>query len=269
MPSSGPERLRAQRVLPIHDEYLAAVAEAMREEYLGIVDAGFLLQVDDPWLIEFLSGTRPSMDQRNVAPPTSTSKPSTTPCATSRPTRSGTTPATASTTARASTTSRCHGRAVHAADQRRGVLVRGRQPAPPARVRIWEDVELPDDQVLIPGFIGHATNYVEHRADRRVHRALRRHRRPRARHRRRRLRLLVAGVVPARGAPDGRQQLWSWPCDCPVERRLRITTRDRLARRCRWCRRRHGLAGLDAMCAVSPIRPAGSANSRATIAQSS
>ena len=27
----------------------------MREEYLGIVEAGFVLQVDDPWLIEYLT----------------------------------------------------------------------------------------------------------------------------------------------------------------------------------------------------------------------
>ena len=28
--------------------------------------------------------------------------------------------------------------------------------------RAWEDVDLPDDACLIPGLIGHATNYVEH-----------------------------------------------------------------------------------------------------------
>jgi len=28
--------------------------------------------------------------------------------------------------------------------------------------RVWEDVELPDDRVLIPGLISHATNVVEH-----------------------------------------------------------------------------------------------------------
>ena len=28
--------------------------------------------------------------------------------------------------------------------------------------RIWEDIKLPDDKILIPGLIGHATNYVEH-----------------------------------------------------------------------------------------------------------
>ena len=28
--------------------------------------------------------------------------------------------------------------------------------------RAWEDVDLPDDACLIPGLLGHATNYVEH-----------------------------------------------------------------------------------------------------------
>jgi 5-methyltetrahydropteroyltriglutamate--homocysteine methyltransferase len=28
--------------------------------------------------------------------------------------------------------------------------------------KIWSDIILPDDKVLIPGLIGHATNYVEH-----------------------------------------------------------------------------------------------------------
>jgi 5-methyltetrahydropteroyltriglutamate--homocysteine methyltransferase len=32
------------------EEYLGAIAEAMREEYQAIVDAGFLVQLDDPWL---------------------------------------------------------------------------------------------------------------------------------------------------------------------------------------------------------------------------
>ena len=44
-----------------------AVAEAMREEYLGIVDAGFILQVDDPWLIDMLSDPRRAVEDARVA----------------------------------------------------------------------------------------------------------------------------------------------------------------------------------------------------------
>jgi len=32
------------------EEYLYAIADAMRHEYLAIVEAGFLIQLDDPWL---------------------------------------------------------------------------------------------------------------------------------------------------------------------------------------------------------------------------
>ena len=28
--------------------------------------------------------------------------------------------------------------------------------------KIWKDISLPDDKVLIPGLLGHAQNYVEH-----------------------------------------------------------------------------------------------------------
>ncbi|HTS38939.1 MAG TPA: cobalamin-independent methionine synthase II family protein [Xanthobacteraceae bacterium] len=35
------------------DDYVFAIAEAMREEYKAIVDAGFLLQVDDPRLVSY------------------------------------------------------------------------------------------------------------------------------------------------------------------------------------------------------------------------
>jgi 5-methyltetrahydropteroyltriglutamate--homocysteine methyltransferase len=46
-----------------------AIAEAMRQEYLAIAGAGFLLQIDDPWLIEILSdpATAPEDRRGNAA----------------------------------------------------------------------------------------------------------------------------------------------------------------------------------------------------------
>jgi 5-methyltetrahydropteroyltriglutamate--homocysteine methyltransferase len=38
---------------PTQEEYLTALADAMHEEYQAIVDAGFLLQIDDPQLVTF------------------------------------------------------------------------------------------------------------------------------------------------------------------------------------------------------------------------
>src|SRR4029450_10288770 len=55
MPSTGPSGFGANEYYASHEEYLAAVAEAMREEYLAIVAAGLILQIDDPFLIDMLS----------------------------------------------------------------------------------------------------------------------------------------------------------------------------------------------------------------------
>jgi 5-methyltetrahydropteroyltriglutamate--homocysteine methyltransferase len=38
---------------PSDEAYVFAIAEAMREEYKAIVDAGFLLQIDDPFLVTY------------------------------------------------------------------------------------------------------------------------------------------------------------------------------------------------------------------------
>jgi hypothetical protein len=44
--------LAAEPALPSDEAYLEAIAEAMGEEYRAIVDAGFLLQIDDPDLAD-------------------------------------------------------------------------------------------------------------------------------------------------------------------------------------------------------------------------
>ncbi len=46
------------------EEYLYAVAEAMRTEYRAIVDAGFILQVDDPFLTQVFSDVALSAAER-------------------------------------------------------------------------------------------------------------------------------------------------------------------------------------------------------------
>lgn len=53
MPSASPasfERYQENRFYKSEEECLYALADAMREEYLGIIDAGFMLQIDDPRL---------------------------------------------------------------------------------------------------------------------------------------------------------------------------------------------------------------------------
>jgi 5-methyltetrahydropteroyltriglutamate--homocysteine methyltransferase len=53
MPAVSPgqiQRYHLNRHYRSDDEFLAAIGEAMREEYKAIIDAGFMLQIDDPHL---------------------------------------------------------------------------------------------------------------------------------------------------------------------------------------------------------------------------
>ncbi len=52
MPAVAPSGVGSNEYYGSDEEYLAAVGDALREEYLAIVDAGFILQIDDPWLTE-------------------------------------------------------------------------------------------------------------------------------------------------------------------------------------------------------------------------
>jgi 5-methyltetrahydropteroyltriglutamate--homocysteine methyltransferase len=54
IPALAPGTIELQRrneYYPTDEAYLFAIAEAMREEYRAIVDAGFLLQIDDPRVV--------------------------------------------------------------------------------------------------------------------------------------------------------------------------------------------------------------------------
>jgi 5-methyltetrahydropteroyltriglutamate--homocysteine methyltransferase len=43
------------------DEYVFALAEALRAEYLAVVEAGFILQIDDPGLVDWWDMIKPAM----------------------------------------------------------------------------------------------------------------------------------------------------------------------------------------------------------------
>ena len=57
---SNVETTTPNEYYPTQEAYVFAIAEAMREEYKAIVDAGFLLQVDDPFLVTYYI-TRPDL----------------------------------------------------------------------------------------------------------------------------------------------------------------------------------------------------------------
>ena len=162
MPSISPRGFGRNEYYANDAEYYAAVAEAMRTEYLGIVDAGFILQVDDPWLIEILSDPtlEPAARRQDAArhveilnhalrgiPPDKI---------------------------RLHT---CYG--LNHGPRLNDIPMREVLPfmlainagaysfevANPRHYHewhLWETVKLAPGKILIPGLLGHATNYVEH-----------------------------------------------------------------------------------------------------------
>ncbi len=162
LPSSGPSGFGRNEYFSSSAEYLYAVADAMREEYLAIVDAGFILQIDDPYLIEYLTapegewevkaqGAHEHIDALNHAlrgiPPEKVRHHT---CyglnhgpRLTDPPMSRVAPFMLKVNAGAYSFEVANPRHQH-------------------EYTIWEDIKLPDDKVLIPGLIGHANNYVEH-----------------------------------------------------------------------------------------------------------
>src|SRR5258708_10593057 len=63
MPAVAPSGVGRNEYYDSDEAYLFALAEALRTEYQAIVDAGFILQVDDPWLSELYSYSRLPKDE--------------------------------------------------------------------------------------------------------------------------------------------------------------------------------------------------------------
>ncbi|MGH2588429.1 MAG: cobalamin-independent methionine synthase II family protein [Dehalococcoidia bacterium] len=56
IPATAPRAVGSNRFYKTDEEYFEAAGEAMHEEYQAIADAGFLLQIDDPWLTQIYDG---------------------------------------------------------------------------------------------------------------------------------------------------------------------------------------------------------------------
>lgn len=147
-----------------HEQYVAAIAQAMREEYEAIVDAGFVLQIDCPDLAmsrhatfqdlsdaEFLKRAHFHIDVLNDA--------------------------VANVPANMLRIHVCwgnyegpHNRDIDLAKILRivlrskatGLSLEAANPRHEHEWAVWKDVSLPDDKVLLPGVIDTSTNYVEH-----------------------------------------------------------------------------------------------------------
>src|SRR5262245_15971190 len=57
VPAVAPSGVGANAYYRTEGEYLQTVAEALRAEYRAIVDAGFVVQIDDPFLTDLFSGS--------------------------------------------------------------------------------------------------------------------------------------------------------------------------------------------------------------------
>jgi 5-methyltetrahydropteroyltriglutamate--homocysteine methyltransferase len=163
MPSASPSGFGANRHYENDLAYELAVGEALREEYLAIVDAGFILQIDDPWLIEILSHDGHSTDaDRDRA---------------ARDHIEALNHALRDIPTDRIRLHTCYGLnhgprtndiAFHDVVPYMLMMNAGAYSFEVANPRhmhewkVWSEFTLPDDKVLIPGLIGHATNYVEH-----------------------------------------------------------------------------------------------------------
>jgi 5-methyltetrahydropteroyltriglutamate--homocysteine methyltransferase len=167
IPAVAPGTIELQRrntYYPTDEAYLFAIAEAMREEYRAIVDAGFVLQLDDPRVVTQYGMPDPApsiADYRKFA--------------------------------ELRVEAINHALAGIPSDRVRYHLYWGSWHGPHVtdvplkdivdivlRVRadaysveaanprhehewqVWEDVKLPDGKILIPGVVAHTTNLVEH-----------------------------------------------------------------------------------------------------------
>lgn len=157
------EHWMRNRYYPSDEAYLYAIADAMREEYQAIVDAGFLLQIDDPdlpdaWQIyphmsvpEYRKFAELRVEALNHAlrdiPPERVRL------------------------------HVCWGsyHGPHKYDiplkdivdlilkvRAEGYSIEASNPRHEHEWRVWEDVKLPAGKVLIPGVVGHATDFIEH-----------------------------------------------------------------------------------------------------------
>ncbi len=154
----------ANRYYNTDDEFLFACAEAMREEYKAIVDAGLILQLDDPAIAE-------NWDMVNPEPAVADYKKFSMvrvealnhaikglredrirfhlcwgswhgPHTTDIPMRD---------IVEVMLAVKCHAYSFEAANVRHE-----------HEWKVWQDVELPDGKLILPGIVSHATNVVEH-----------------------------------------------------------------------------------------------------------
>jgi len=162
MPSVAPSGVGSNEYYKSDEEYFHAVGAALRVEYQEIVKAGFILQIDDPFLTNVFADPKLNDRQRQVRAEMYVE--TVNECLRGIP----------ADQVRLHT---CHGinegPRVHDADLEQvvgymlkvnagGYSIEAANPRHEHEYHLWESVKLPEGKVLIPGVISHASNIVEH-----------------------------------------------------------------------------------------------------------
>jgi 5-methyltetrahydropteroyltriglutamate--homocysteine methyltransferase len=162
IPAVAPAGVGYNEYYNTEEEFAEAVAEALRTEYEAIVDAGFLLQIDDPFLCDIL--VDPRLDQKAMDRKANTYVEAINHSVRNIPEEK----------IRFHT---CYGinegPRIHEASggdvarymlniKAGGYSFEAANPRHEHDYHIWEDLKLRDGQALIPGVITHASNIVEH-----------------------------------------------------------------------------------------------------------
>jgi len=162
LPAVAPSGVGKNEYYPSYEAYMLAVAEALSTEYRAIVEAGFLLQIDDPFLTELYSYSSLSASDRR--------KTAETYIAALNHGLRGIPPEKV----------RFHtcygineGPRVHDAPLKDMLEVilkvnagaysfEAANPRHEHEYHVFENVKLPDGKLIIPGVVTHASNIVEH-----------------------------------------------------------------------------------------------------------
>jgi 5-methyltetrahydropteroyltriglutamate--homocysteine methyltransferase len=162
MASVAPSGVGFNEYYASDEEFLYAVAAALRVEYQTIVDAGLLLQIDDPFLTDIFANPSLTAAERDVR---------------ARLFVEGVNESIRGLPPEQIRFHTCYGinegPRVHDVDfselvqyvlsvNAAGYSFEAANPRHEHEYHVWERVKLPDGKVLIPGVITHASNIVEH-----------------------------------------------------------------------------------------------------------
>jgi 5-methyltetrahydropteroyltriglutamate--homocysteine methyltransferase len=145
------------------EEYLFALAEAMREEYRAIVDAGFVLQIDDPRLITHYNrepGLTLEQNRKFIAQRVEALNHALRGIAEDR--------VRFHTCYSINVAPRVHDLELkHYVDlmlqlRAQAYSIEAANPRHEHEWRLWQEVRLPDDKILVPGVVSHCVYQVEH-----------------------------------------------------------------------------------------------------------